>query len=410
MKNKDTAVKLRLAGLGIAALILAVAMVWTGCLGFLTGETAPMEETRPVQQLSGQVTGATEPTASTEVTETTEPTASTEITEPAEPLREPVAVPAPTPEPKSHTAAKIGFFICLMAEIMVVTLLLVLSANVRNHKNRKAAAYRPTRVSAIPLTWKRLRQPTSPAPGISLGKAHDIGRRDYQQDSFGHQPILDNTGVLAVLADGMGGLSGGERVSQKIVVESLNFAAAIRQEQLPNALPEMVEQVNQAVNAMLGPEGLYASGSTLVAALIAGGTLRWISVGDSRVYLYREGQIDQLSQDHDLLQDWMPDILAGRRTMAEAEADPDGRKLTSFIGMGQLRHVDYNRAPIPLLPGDRVLLMSDGIYGTVSDRGLAAILAGSKNVQDAADQVAQAIREADLPYQDNYTLVILGWD
>lgn len=249
-----------------------------------------------------------------------------------------------------------------------------------------------------------------PIPSISLGKLHNVGRRDYQQDSFGHTPVLEDTGLLAVLADGMGGLSDGERVSQKIVMEALNYGAAMTSQDLSRALPDMVDTVNTAVNRMLGPQGLYTSGSTVVAALIAQGQLWWISVGDSRVYLYRGGQINQLSRDHDLLQEWMGQILVGERSMAEALGDPEGRKLTSFIGMGQLRYVDACHRPIPLLPGDRVVLMSDGIYGTVSDEELQAILAGSTNVQEAAAQVGQRIRAAAVPYQDNYTLVILGYD
>ena len=96
--------------------------------------------------------------------------------------------------------------------------------------------------------------------------------------------------------------------------------------------------------------------------------------------------------------------------MAEAVNDPDGRKLTSFIGMGELRYIDYNHDSISLLPGDRVLLMSDGIYGTVSDAEMEAILQSSTNVQEAASQIAQRVADASLPYQDNYTLVILGYD
>ena len=148
----------------------------------------------------------------------------------------------------------------------------------------------------------------------------------------------------------------------------------------------------------------------MVSALITGNALRWISVGDSRIYLYRDGQISQLSRDHDLLQDWMPDILEGKRSMAESLRDPNGRKLTSFIGMGELRHVDYNRTPIPLLPGDRVLLMSDGVYGTVSDAEMAAILRDCGSVQLAASHIGQRIMGAALPYQDNYTLIVLGYD
>ena len=123
--------------------------------------------------------------------------------------------------------------------------------------------------------------------------------------------------------------------------------------------------------------------------------------------LFKKNLTDTSDQ---LLKQWRNDILEGKRSMAEALRDPNGRKLTSFIGMGELRHVDYNRTPIHLLPGDRVLLMSDGVYGTVSDAEMAAILRDCGSVQLAASHIGQRIMGAALPYQDNYTLIVLGYD
>lgn len=325
---------------------------------------------------------------------------------------EPVALPRKS-TPGFRLVMQIACFVFAAGACVDILLLAMLRKNVRDHERSGEQPMEPptpAEVHPVPITKETVEETVCPIPGISLGKIHDIGRRDYQQDSFGQTAVLRNTGILAVLADGMGGLSGGERVSQKIVMEALTFGSTLQANQVPTALPGMVAGINRAVNQMLGPKGLYTSGSTVVSALITGNALRWISVGDSRVYLYRDGQISQLSRDHDLLQDWMPDILEGKRSMAEALRDPNGRKLTSFIGMGELRHVDYNRTPIPLLPGDRVLLMSDGVYGTVSDAEMAAILRDCGSVQLAASHIGQRIMGAALPYQDNYTLIVLGYD
>lgn len=329
----------------------------------------------------------------------------------------PTATSEPTSPRKSvpsfRLVMQIACFVFAAGACVDILLLAMLRKNVRDHERSGEQPMEPptpAEVHPVPITKETVEETVCPIPGISIGKIHDIGRRDYQQDSFGQTAVLRNTGILAVLADGMGGLSGGERVSQKIVMEALTFGSTLQANQVPTALPGMVAGINRAVNQMLGPKGLYTSGSTVVSALITGNALRWISVGDSRVYLYRDGQISQLSRDHDLLQDWMPDILEGKRSMAEALRDPNGRKLTSFIGMGELRHVDYNRTPIPLLPGDRVLLMSDGVYGTVSDAEMAAILRDCGSVQLAASHIGQRIMGAALPYQDNYTLIVLGYD
>ena len=318
-----------------------------------------------------------------------------------------------TPLTAFRLAMRIACFTFTAGACVGILLLAMLRKNVREHERANEMPLNPPKpvaVHPVPITKETVEETVCPIPGVSIGKIHDIGRRDYQQDSFGQTAVLRNTGILAVLADGMGGLSGGERVSQKIVMEALTFGSTLQANQVPTALPGMVAGINRAVNQMLGPKGLYTSGSTVVSTLITGNALRWISVGDSRVYLYRDGQISQLSRDHDLLQDWMPDILEGKRSMAEALRDPNGRKLTSFIGMGELRHVDYNRTPIPLLPGDRVLLMSDGVYGTVSDAEIAAILRDCGSVQLAASHIGQRIMGAALPYQDNYTLIVLGYD
>lgn len=325
---------------------------------------------------------------------------------------EPVALPRKS-TPGFRLVMQIACFVFAAGACVDILLLAMLRKNVRDHERSGEQPMEPptpAEVHPVPITKENVEETVCPIPGISIGKIHDIGRRDYQQDSFGQTAVLRNTGILAVLADGMGGLSGGERVSQKIVMEALTFGSTLQANQVPTALPGMVAGINRAVNQMLGPKGLYTSGSTVVSALITGNALRWISVGDSRVYLYRDGQLSQLSRDHDLLQDWMPDILEGKRSMAEALRDPNGRKLTSFIGMGELRHMDYNRTPIPLLPGDRVLLMSDGVYGTVSDAEMAAILRDCGSVQLAASHIGQRIMGAALPYQDNYTLIVLGYD
>ena len=342
--------------------------------------------------------------------EETAPSASEDPTPTA--TSEPVALPRKS-TPGFRLVMQIACFVFAAGACVDILLLAMLRKNVRDHERSGEQPMEPptpAEVHPVPITKETVEETVCPIPGISLGKIHDIGRRDYQQDSFGQTAVLRNTGILAVLADGMGGLSGGERVSQKIVMEALTFGSTLQANQVPTALPGMVAGINRAVNQMLGPKGLYTSGSTVVSALITGNALRWISVGDSRVYLYRDGQLSQLSRDHDLLQDWMPDILEGKRSMAEALRDPNGRKLTSFIGMGELRHVDYNRTPIPLLPGDRVLLMSDGVYGTVSDAEMAAILRDCGSVQLAASHIGQRIMGAALPYQDNYTLIVLGYD
>lgn len=241
------------------------------------------------------------------------------------------------------------------------------------------------------------------------GKTHNIGARPAQQDSLGQVELAQGRGALAVVADGMGGLSGGEQVSQAIVRAMLGYAACLQAGQMDGVLQEMVRRVNNDINRMLGPDGLYKSGSTLVAVLVQDDAFHWLSVGDSRIYLYRNGRMVQLNQEHTLLQEWMPDILNGKLRYEDVVKNPDGVKLTSFVGMGQLKHVDASLRPIRLNRGDRVLLMSDGVFNTLPEPAMEQILAGCPDVQQAADQFEKAILNAKMPGQDNFTAVILGF-
>ena len=242
-----------------------------------------------------------------------------------------------------------------------------------------------------------------------IGKVHCIGARSYQQDSLGLTQVLGGIGTLAMVADGMGGLAGGDQVSQQIIMSGLNYGAAITSCQETNPLVDMVRSINADINRMLGPDLIYKCGSTLIAVLTVKDRFHWISIGDSRIYLYRAGFVNQLNTDHDLMQLWMPEILSGDRSYAAATQDPEGRKVTSFIGMGDLKYMDYSRQAIRLRPGDRLILVTDGVYGAVPPETMAAIFKANQNVSDAAQALDQAVRVAALPHQDNYTALILGF-
>lgn len=244
---------------------------------------------------------------------------------------------------------------------------------------------------------------------LSIGTLHQPGRRQYQQDSLGHSLVLGGKGVLAVLADGMGGLKDGDKVSQQIVLRTLELGEKLRADQTSGVLYRMLNQVNEEINQMLTPEGLYKCGSTMIAVLVQERSFQWISVGDSRIYLYREGYVNRLNRDHDLLQEWMPEILNGQRDMESSLADPNARKLTSFIGMGRLKYVDGSLRPIDILPGDRIVLLSDGVYGEVSEAQLAAILKQYPDVRQAAAMLDRQVKANQNPHQDNYTALILGF-
>lgn len=239
----------------------------------------------------------------------------------------------------------------------------------------------------------------------SVGTLQNIGKRSGQQDSF--NVVNCAAGTLAVVADGMGGLSDGDKVSRKIVSTMCADAARIQAGNTDNVLCQMVAHANQEVNRMLGAAKQYKSGSTLLAVLVEKGHMQWITVGDSRIYLYRGGSLIQINREHIYRVELLQQAINGKTTFANALRDPQSERLSSFIGMGELKHVDICLERIKLQSGDRILLMSDGVFNTLSNAEIASVIRSSGDASAAAANLEQRVLQKGAPNQDNFTCVIL---
>lgn len=243
-----------------------------------------------------------------------------------------------------------------------------------------------------------------------IGVVHNQGARPSQQDSLCVESVFGGSGVLAVVADGMGGLSGGEKVSGRIVQDVRAVASQLKAETMDSTLVPLVENISSDINQLLGTEGIYKSGSTVLIVLADQNRFSWISVGDSRIYLYRDGVMNKVNVEHNLLTtEWMQEIRAGRMDLQSAVRNPEGKKLTSFIGMGKLRYIDYSRSAVRIMPGDRIVLMTDGVFSAVPDRQMAQILGQCPDVAQAASLLENQVLAAKIRGQDNFTAVILGF-
>ena len=125
--------------------------------------------------------------------------------------------------------------------------------------------------------------------------------------------------------------------------------------------------------------------------------------------LYRRGVLTQLNRDHIYEGELFMRAVNGEISIDSALTDAQGSGLTSFLGMGQLQAVDLPSAPLQLLPGDRILLMSDGVYNALTDSELSAMLEGA-TPEEAALRIGASIREKNYSNQDNYTAVVIGCD
>jgi len=246
----------------------------------------------------------------------------------------------------------------------------------------------------------------APAETVQVGKLHALGDRESQQDCLAVSPqeLYNTKGLLAIVADGMGGLSDGDRMSQTAASAMMNSFMANR-ENTPDTIYALAAEANQAVNRLLGPQNQGRSGSTLVAGIVKDGLFHYISVGDSRICLYRQGALTQLNREHVYRNELIVQAINGSGTLWDASTHPKAAGLTSFLGMGNLKYVDTPAEPVKLRGGDKIILMSDGVYNALSLLELETAL--MKPAQEAADAIGQMIHTKAYRHQDNYTAVIL---
>lgn len=248
---------------------------------------------------------------------------------------------------------------------------------------------------------------------ILPGNAQAIGQRHSQQDEFWFSDIHDHAfiahgGVLALVADGMGGLEKGDEASR---LAARTFGTAYLgkrpKQNIPDALLYALQQANTAVCELsLSVDAFSNVGTTLTAAVIAGQSLFWLSVGDSRLYLYRQGELTQLTHDHNYGELLQEQVAEGRLSPASAANDPERNALTSYVGLPDIVLIDRNIRAFPLEADDWLLLCSDGLYGYLSHQEITDELFGSP--QEAADSLIQRLLEQNHPQQDNVTVVIMG--
>lgn len=256
---------------------------------------------------------------------------------------------------------------------------------------------------------KELSQPSGTAPRLRVEKLHQQGARDSQQDSFSVSPedLLETHGLLCAVADGMGGLSDGDKVSQAAVSAVMNsfYTEGGSPGDPQELLLTLLSRANQAVDQLLGPDGANLSGSTLVLGLVKEGRFYWLSVGDSRIYLYRGGSLIQLNREHVYRQELYIQAVNEASPIPLAGQCQNAGGLTSFLGMGLLKYVDIPAGPVDVLPGDMFLLMSDGVYNALPGGELPDILASRP--EDAATAIGNAVAAKGYRNQDNYTAVVL---
>jgi serine/threonine protein phosphatase PrpC len=240
----------------------------------------------------------------------------------------------------------------------------------------------------------------------------DVGRkRRHNEDAY----LLDAERGLFVVADGMGGHAAGE-VASRITVESIQeYIAATDEEHESswpfgfnsrvslegNRLTTAVEKANEKVmRAVQNRPELKGMGTTVVAALFDAERATLVHVGDSRAYLFRDGELRRLTDDHSWVQE---QVNAGILSEDEAKSHPLKNVVTRALGGAA--HVSVDLIEVPVRPGDRFLLCSDGLTGMVPDEDLFAHFRSEGDLEKTVRQLIDMAN--DRGGVDNVTAILV---
>jgi PPM family protein phosphatase len=222
----------------------------------------------------------------------------------------------------------------------------------------------------------------------------DPGRkRRRNEDSFVVDP------PLFVVADGMGGAQAGEVASRLAAASFREFHEADELEPEPR-LEAIIQEANRRIFERARHDtGLSGMGTTVTAALLGESAIAIGHVGDSRAYRIREGELEQLTQDHSLVADL---IRSGRLTPEEAEDHPQRSVITRALGTDP--DVDVDTFLVETKPGDLFLICSDGLTSMVPEEEILETLRGSPSLEQAAKALVKAANKQG--GEDNITVII----
>jgi len=246
----------------------------------------------------------------------------------------------------------------------------------------------------------------SKATRLEIGQALDVGikrRGAPNQDAIGVllPTLLGKHAPLLVVADGMGGQQEGARAAQIVIDEITKaYKKANRKAESTQTLAAGIRLAHKRIQQYVEKHKDVASmGAAVVAAVIGGQQITIANVGDARIYLIHEEAIRQVSYDHSFVAE---QVRQGMITQAEALTHPRRNVLTMSVTSKREALEPYT-ASIPYAAGDTLLLCSDGLWGTVSEAQLQAVVM-ELPPQQAADKLVKMANMNQGP--DNISVVI----
>lgn len=240
---------------------------------------------------------------------------------------------------------------------------------------------------------------------IAFGCINNQGARNYQEDSFGFSSVepaeIKRQGFTAIVADGMGGLSGGAQISGYVVSAMLEMQKN-RDPDIPVNfhLAQSLRMINNSVLTS-GMKG----GTTCAAVLCLPSGIYWCTVGDSRIYLARGGGLTVLNEDTDYLNRLIESVIIGEMLYEDAKSDEKKDALAQYIGYKGGIIPDVNTKPFVPRNNDKILICSDGVYNALPAAELLSAL--ESPASEAARLIEEKVLSKGYPDQDNFTAIVL---
>lgn len=248
------------------------------------------------------------------------------------------------------------------------------------------------------------------------------GRRECQEDSIIADFTIGSEIGLAVLGDGMGGHAAGD-IASRIAVTEVFSELKLRAddpERFARFAPGILRTAMCAANGCIadhvrGNAETGGMGTTLVAFAVARDRLFWVSVGDSPLFLFRDGELHRLNEDHSLAPQIDGMARMGLLSAEEARCHPDRNCLTSALTGTEIRRIDCPEQPFDLAVGDIIIAATDGLTFIAPDR-IRTLLAEYRrrtSAEIATALLAELEALAD-PEQDNVCFTVVrvvgrGW-
>lgn len=230
----------------------------------------------------------------------------------------------------------------------------------------------------------------------------DVGlKRNNNQDFvYASDQKVGRLPTLFIVADGMGGHAAGDLASRLAVETAVDSIGSSGEITVFRILDEAVRKANDAVLKKAAEKPEYAGmGTTFVAGVIDGDTLYIVNVGDSRLYVLDDDRIDQITEDHSLVEEM---VRAGRITREQMRNHPKKNIITRAIG-GEVE-VRPDFFDVGLRKGDIVLLCSDGLSNMVEDEQIFRIVKREKTLREAGQKLISAANTAG--GRDNISVVL----